>query len=196
MSIRTRFSLLYTFILALTLSIFGMALYTVQAQDTINSLKKDLVISANRFAAATQKTGTRPFPPPDTLDFQPIPFDQFSKEKEFQAFSERELVRVLDMNGDLISSPFGREGDELPLSLEGLTAIQTQNEWWEIDTILDERMLIYSRTVFINGEASNIVQVARPLTERNRTLQSLATTLFTAGLVTVLIAFGIGWFLA
>jgi signal transduction histidine kinase len=196
MSIRTRFSLLYTFILALTLSIFGIALYTVQAQDTINSLKKDLVISANRFADATQKTGTRPFPPPDTLDFQPIPFDQFSKEKEFQAFSERELVRVLDMNGDLISSPFGREGDELPLSLEGLTAIQTQNEWWEIDTILDERMLIYSRTVFINGEASNIVQVARPLTERDRTLQSLATTLFTAGLVTVLIAFGIGWFLS
>ncbi len=194
MSIRTRFTLLYTFILALTLTIFGVALYTVQAQDTLNSLKKDLVISANRFADATQKTGTRPFPPPDAMDFQPIPFDQFSNEKEFQAFSERELVRVLDMNGELITSPFGREGDELPLSQEGLTSLRTQKEWWEIATVSEEHMLIYSRTVLINNEAANIVQVARPLTERDRSLQSLATTLFIAGLLTVLIAFGIGWF--
>lgn len=99
MSICARFTLLYTLILALTLTIFGVALYTVQAQDTLNSLKKDLVISANRFADATQKTETRPIPPPDEVKFQPIPFDQFSKEKEFQVFSERELVRVLDMNG-------------------------------------------------------------------------------------------------
>lgn len=196
MSIRARFTLLFSFILALTLTIFGVALYTVQAQDTINSLKKDLVFSANRFADATQKTDIRPIPPPNEVEFQPIPFDQFSKEKEFQAFSERELVRVLDMNGELITSPFGREGDELPLSQEGLTTLQTQKEWWEIATVADERMLIYSRTVFINGEATNIVQVARPLTERDRTLQSLATTLFIAGLLTVLIAFGIGWFLS
>lgn len=196
MSIRARFTLLFSFILALTLTIFGVALYTVQAQDTINSLKKDLVFSANRFADATQKTDIRPIPPPNEVEFQPIPFDQFSKEKEFQAFSERELVRVLDMNGELITSPFGREGDELPLSQEGLTTLQTQKEWWEIATVADERMLIYSQTVFINGEATNIVQVARPLTERDRTLQSLATTLFIAGLLTVLIAFGIGWFLS
>jgi signal transduction histidine kinase len=37
------------------------------------------------------------------------------------------------------------------------------------------------------------VQVARPLTERNRTLQSLATTLISAGSLITLIAFGIGW---
>ncbi len=196
MSIRTRLTITYTIILTLTLMVFGVALYTIQAQDTINSIKKDLLFSGNRFADATQKTSTRPLPPPNAGIIPPLPFDKFSGEQEFQFVSERELVRVLDMNGELIASPFGREGDELPLSQEGLSALQSQNEWWEIATVSDERMLIYSRTVLINDEARNIVQVARPLTERDRTLQSLATTLFIAGLLTVLIAFGIGWFLS
>jgi signal transduction histidine kinase len=77
-----------------------------------------------------------------------------------------------------------------------LLALQSHQEWWEIATVAEERMLIYSRTVVINKEGSNIVQIARPLTERDRTLQSLASTLIFAGLITVLVAFGIGWFLS
>ena len=40
MSIRLRFTLLYTLILAVTLTLFGVALYTIQAQDTLRSLYK------------------------------------------------------------------------------------------------------------------------------------------------------------
>jgi len=40
------------------------------------------------------------------------------------------------------------------------------------------------------------VQVARSLTERDNTLQSLATTLVVAGLFTILVAFGAGWALS
>ena len=50
MSIRFRFTLLYTFILALTLMVFGVALYTIQAQDTLRSLKQDLSLGANKLA--------------------------------------------------------------------------------------------------------------------------------------------------
>ena len=42
-------------------------------------------------------------------------------------------------------------------------------------------------------EVAYIVQAARPLTERDRTLQSLATTLVVASSLITLIAFGIGW---
>jgi hypothetical protein len=45
----------------------------------------------------------------------------------------------------------------------------------------------------VDGELVYIIQVARSLTERNRTLRSLATTLLAGGSLTVLIAFGIGW---
>lgn len=195
MSIRLRFALLYTFILTLTLTVFGFALYTIQAQSTLDSLKRDLTIDANRLADATLKTDFLNFrpEPPDGGERPPVSFDEFSSEQEFQSFREREIARVLNSNGKLVASPFGREGDELPLSAEGLQALQSGTDWYETATISDEKMLIYSRPVIVDGEVVYIVQVARPLTERNRTLQSLATTLLAAGLLTTLIAFGVGW---
>jgi two-component system, OmpR family, sensor kinase len=198
MSIRLRFTLLYTFILALTLTLFGFALYTIQAQDTIRSLKLDLSLGANKLAeAALRADSPHTFPKPEQFPPpQPIPFDEFSADQAFQSFPEREIGRILDTDGNLISSPFGRQEDALPLSSEGLQAAQNQQEWYEISMISDEEMLIYSRPVIVDGEVVYIVQAARPLTERNRTLQSLATTYIIAGFLTVLIAFGIGWVLS
>ena len=48
MSIRLRLTLLYTAILTLTLLIFGVALYSIQAQYTLNALKQDLVLSSEK----------------------------------------------------------------------------------------------------------------------------------------------------
>jgi len=196
MSIRLRVTLLYTLILALTLTLFGAALYTIQSRDTLNSLKQDLSLSANRLADAALKPDSHHEPPP--TDHQtppsPVPFDQFSSDQAFQNFPERDINRILDPNGNLVSSPFGRQDDTaLPLSAEGLQTVQNQKEWYEIGVVSDEEMLIYSRPVIVNNEVVYIVQVARSLTERNRTLQSLATTLLLAGLVMTVIAFGIGW---
>ena len=196
MSIRLRFTLLYTFILALTLTIFGFALYTLQAQDTLRSLKLDLRLGASKLAEASLRTDSRLVPPEEDFPRPPIPFDEFSNEQTFQTFPEREIGRILDANGNLVSSPFGRQEDALPLSVEGLQAVQNQQDWYETATISDEEMLIYSRPVIVNNEVVYIVQAARPLTERNRTLQSLATTYIIAGLLTVLVAFGIGWILS
>lgn len=195
MSIRLRFTLLYTFILALTLTVFGFTLYTIQAQSTLDSLKQDLQMGANKTADAALRSDspdeTRD-PPPDDEHKPPISFDEFSN-GDFQAFPEREIARILDPLGNLVASPFGREEDELPLSEEGLQALQGGSEWWQTEIVSDEEMLIYSRPVIVNDEVAYIVQVARSLTERNRTLQSLVTTLLIAGSLTTLIAFGIGW---
>jgi signal transduction histidine kinase len=86
--------------------------------------------------------------------------------------------------------------DALPLSAEGLTAVQNKQNWWERASISGEEMLIYSHPLVQEGETIYIVQVARSLTERNRTLKSLATTLGGAGLLTILLAFGAGWTLS
>ena len=196
MSIRLRFTLLYTFILALTLTIFGFALYTLQAQDMLRPLKLDLRLGASKLAEASLRTDSRLVPPEEDFPRPPSPFDEFSNEQTFQTFPEREIGRILDANGNLVSSPFGRQEDALPLSVEGLQAVQNQQDWYETATISDEEMLIYSRPVIVNNEVVYIVQAARPLTERNRTLQSLATTYIIAGLLTVLVAFGIGWILS
>ena len=194
MSIRFRLTLLYSTILTLTLIFFGVALYSIQAQDTLTSLKRDLILSSEKLVQATLRTSSAPHPepaqPPEPPP--PQPFDEFSSEQAFQALAEREIARVLDANGNLVASPFGREDDALPLSDAGLTALQNQQDWFETGVVADENMLIYSRPIVQEGKTIYIVQVARSLTERNRTLKSLATTLGGAGLITILIAFGAG----
>ena len=198
MSIRLRLTLLYSAILTLTLLIFGVALYSIQAQDTLNALKQDLVLSSERLVEEVLRGAPEP-PPPDRNQFEPPPpqsFDEFSAEQAFQDLREREIVRIMDADGNLIASPFGRSEDALPLSDEGLAALQNQHEWWADEIVDGEHMLIYNRPIVQNGETVAIVQVARSLVERDRTLNSLAVTLGIAGLVMILVAFGVGWVLS
>lgn len=197
MSIRLRLTLLYSAILALTLILFGVVLYSIQAQDTLNSLKRDISLSSQKLVDATLRTETAP--PPDETSHEPPPpkpFDEFSSDQTFQTLPEREIARVLDENGNLVASPFGRVEDALPLSAEGLAALQNQHDWWETATVSGDTMLIYNRPIVQNGETVYIVQIARSLSERDSALKSLASTLAGAGLVTILIAFGVGWTLS
>lgn len=198
MSIRFRLTLLYTAILALTLIIFGVALYSIQAQDTLSSIKRDLLASSEKLIEAALRAEFAP--PIQDVEFQgpppPRPFSEFPSEQAFHELPEREIVRVLDANGDLVASPFANAEDALPLSQDGLAALQSQQEWWESNTVSGEDMLIYNRPIARGGQTVYIVQIARSLDERDRTLGSLATTLGGAGLLTILIAFGVGWVLA
>jgi two-component system, OmpR family, sensor kinase len=197
MSIRLRFTLIYTLILALTLTIFGVALYLFQARSTLNSIQLDLRQSANKLAEAALKKDSHPAPPGSQGEPPPpIPFDQFSSDQAFQTFPERDIGRILDSTGNLVSSPFGRQQDALPLSSEGLQTLQNKKEWWQTATVSGEKTLIYSRPVIVENKVVYIVQSARPLTERDTALQSLATILLIAGSLMIIIAFGIGWFFA
>jgi two-component system, OmpR family, sensor kinase len=203
MSIRLRFTLLYNAILALTLTIFGLALYSIQAQVTLDALKKDVIHSSETVGASVLQTiadpnatTTQPLLPPPH-DTHPVPFDSFfPNDPASQHFPEREIVRVLDSSGNLVASPLGRSQDSLPLSTAGLAALQNQRGWWETSIVQDQSMLIYSRPIIANGQVTYILQIARPLAERNRSLQFLAITLIIASLLTILIAFGIGWVLS
>ena len=196
MSIRLRLTLLFSAILAATLVVFSLALYTVQAEFTLNSLKRDLAASSEGFVQAILRTYLHPRPadgmggaPP------PMPFQKFSSELAFQKLPEREISRVLNASGALVASPFGNE-EALPLEQAGLQALQNQQVWWQTAAVGDQELLIYSRPVSDGGQLIYIAQLARPLTERNRSLQALASSLAVAGLVTTLAAFGIGWAMA
>jgi two-component system OmpR family sensor kinase len=78
--------------------------------------------------------------------------------------------------------------DWLMPKMDGLTFMQRLRD-------ADNATMILMLTAR-DGETVLMVQVARSLTERDRTLQSLATTLGGAGLLTILLAFGAGWLLS
>jgi two-component system, OmpR family, sensor kinase len=196
MSIRLRLTLLYSAILALTLILFGAILYTIQARSTLDALKSDLQQSGENIAKAALWMHQRPAPPPPTDRQPPMSFEMFSDSPTFQGLREREIVRILDASGSLIASPSGAVQDALPLSAAGLRALQNQTAWWEIAAGQNGRLLIYNLPVVSGGELISIVQVARPLAERDNSLAVLSTTLIVASVLTILVAFGIGWVMA
>ena len=110
-SIRLRLSLFCSGILTVTLILFGLALYSIQARDTLNALKQDIFQGSQRMVDAALRMNSMPpaqpvqgrepsKPPP------PRSFDEFSSEQAFQDLREREIVRIMDANGNLIASPF------------------------------------------------------------------------------------------
>lgn len=211
MSIRLRFTLLYSAILAVTLVVLGVVLYSIQAQATLNTLKSDLLRTSATLGAAVVRTvidpnarlaggvrpsddGVRPSdgaPPPQGAE-RPVPIEAFSSDTIFRTLPEREIVRVLDAGGNLLASPFGSR-EALPVSAAGMQTLQGQQDWWEISNVDDARFLIYNHPIVSDGAVAYILQVARSLTERDRSLQSLLRILMITSLSILALAFGIGW---
>lgn len=193
MSIRLRFTLLYSIIFALTLFIIGLAIYGILFRVTYLALQDDLrraslglgeaILGANSLEARIPLATGRP----------PRAFDDFPEERPFRNLHEREIVRILDPDGMLLASPLGRAEDALPLDAEGLNYLQARLEWWQIATVNDQAMLIYSRPLLRDGEPIYILQLARSLEERNRSLQFFVLAFGAIGLVIILTTVGVGW---
>ena len=193
MSIRLRLTLLYTGILALTLMIFGAALYAILARSTLNAIKEDIVLSSDMLVSSIFRTYLSPsVQEPQNVPHTTIPFEILSGEQALKDLREREIVRILAMDGTLIASPFGTV-DALPISETGMQTLNEKNIWWEVVAPENERLLVLNSPVSVNSEPVFIIQVARPLTERDRSLSALSTTLIIASLLTTLVAFGVGW---
>jgi len=137
---------------------------------------------------------SRPGNPQTQSDYPPPkPFTSFTSDQAFQYLPEREIVRVLDPDGNLIASPYGRKEDALPFNPSTQAELSSGIEFWEEGTVRSQMMLIYNRPIINNGEVQYILQVARPLSERNHSLDLLRNTLILASLCTLVAAFGIGW---
>jgi two-component system OmpR family sensor kinase len=195
MPIRFRFTLLYNAILALMLAIFSVSLYSVQTRSTIETLRRELRVTGENLETFVLIVvfEESPYANVPSTFHQPRSFVFFSNDMFFTELPEFEIIRVLDPGGRLLASPYGRLEDALPLSEEGFRSVQNQIEWFEIAVVDEKRLLIYSRPVVLGGEVVSIVQIARPLAERDNALRNLAVTLLTASLITLATAFGIGW---
>jgi two-component system OmpR family sensor kinase len=196
MSIRLRLTLLYSAILALTLTVLSVALYVTQARYTLGSHKRDLELQARRITlwvaravVLPERRGMRregPFPP------QPAPLG----EQDLRELRSRDTVRILDREGTVLDLPINQEGDGLPLSDKSLQVVLSGKPWTEIAAVEGERLLIFSLPVHLEDDIAGIVQVARSLADRDRSLRALGVALLAGTLVTTIAAFGIGWVLS
>ncbi|MGB7540273.1 MAG: HAMP domain-containing sensor histidine kinase [Anaerolineales bacterium] len=195
MSIRLKFTLLYSAILALTLTAFGVSLYYIQSQNTWEAIKRDQIRTGEGLEEFVHMVMISPYPygMGAVGTSWPKSFMFFSTDIIYTQLPEWELIRILNAEGHLLASPYGRIEDALPISAEGLRALKEKREWWETISVKDQRVLLYCRPVISEGEVVSILQVGRPLTERDRSLSTLSETLIVVSLITLVLAYGIGW---
>ena len=196
MSIRLRLTLLYSAILALTLIVFSGALYALQARYTLSILERDLSRAANGLAMMAharmntfqERWPANPDIPRVDRGGQPWP--------ELRELRTRDAIRLLAPDGSILELGINEQGVDLPLSQEGLKRLLQGRTWIEIVPGEQERWLVYSQPVNVGGEIVGIAQAARPLADRDRSLQGLGMALILGSLLTTVVAFGVGWALA
>ncbi len=178
MSIRLRLTLLYSIILALTLIVLGVVLYVTISRITLDTLQKTLAASAQSVAYS------RPFGP-DRPD---------GDHRRFAA--PETFIQARAPDGSVVNRSTNLGAFDLPLSAEGLTAVQSGETWTEVTTVDEDRLLVYSRPVVNNGQVMGIVQLARSLADYDQSLDTLRNLLIVGSLVVTVIAFGAGWVIA
>ncbi len=213
MSIRLRLTLLYSAILALTLIAFSTVLYATQARYTLNIVKRDLdsnarqvMLAWTRFQTAWDARGMPPRQAPVSPDVSYGEQAQQALQPLVRGELARDSVHLLDAGGEALALSMNDQSPTLPISQEGLTKLQAGSAWMEISQGEDSRWLIFnlpvvtSMTPHADGSVTpnviGIVQLARSLADRDRSLHSMGITLVVGSLTTTVLAFGAGWVLA
>lgn len=194
LSIRFRFSLLYSAILTLTLAFIGLSLYGILARVTFLALQDDLRRASFKLGEAILSANSLEVQVPLSDGFRPPrSFSDLPQALPFRDLREREIVRILDPQGNLLASPQGRSEDALPLDTSGLSALQTGQEWWQTAAVNSQTMLLYSRPLAKGGQTRYILQMARSLEERDRSLVFFGVSFSLLSLLIVIVALGVGW---
>lgn len=183
MSIRLRLTLLYSGILALTLVLFSVGVYGLQARTGLQEIEEKLA-ATGRILNLME----RPSLPPDGIPLPKIPRERFPSQPYWSVRATDGTVLRSDPNLDNVALPLTDAARQNILLGDGISQ--------EIDTIGDERFLIYSRRWQVSGGHKVIVQVGVSLAEYDRSLRRLARMLAMGSGVIVLLAFGVGWWLA
>ncbi len=179
--------LLYSTICALTLVVFSAGLYVVQAEDTLAIMERDLASTQDQLVLAWARARSdwrrvAPRPAPDAT------YGDQAQQVLQPLVSEiaRDVVHILDVEGNPLALEMNEASDPLPISNEGLTeAADRPIAWMEISEGEESRWLIYNLPVIaevdtlFSSESSvvGIVQLARPLADRDRSLRSMGITL-------------------
>jgi signal transduction histidine kinase len=153
----------------------------------VSFLKQTLAGRARRTAEARQLqlSGEAPFPPGRN--------DVPTRTVTAAVVYVRQL-RSLD--GEVIESPVGQSDVVLPLSDAALQVVKNGEPWVEIALVENERVLIHSEPVIMQGHVTEVVQIAVSLAEQDQYLDALRRNLLIGSGVATIAAFGVGWILS
>ena len=189
MSIRLRLTLLYTAILGLTVIAFSTILFVTQTRATYDSIETDLV----RQASFSKEAERRPPRPPDPGS---TPTDGPPELTFPSGALPGRWTQTRSITGTVTGRTFDLSDTSLPLSPQGLATVQSGGAWFEMAQVEDQPLLIYSKLNTSWAGATQIVQVAYPVSQAQGALNSLRLMLLAGSGLAVVVAFAVGWVLA
>ncbi len=178
MSIRLRLTLLYSGILALTLLALGLTVYWIQARTTLRVLEDAMADEARRLLASPQ--------------FRPEAIDSPAR----KLAAPETYVQTRGLDGRILDRTANLGDAALPLSPEGLAAIQQGRAWMEVAEMENGRLLVYSHPIQRGGRILGALQLGRSLADYDQAQGTLGRILFIGSLAALAVAFASGWALA
>jgi two-component system OmpR family sensor kinase len=186
MSIRLRLTLWYTTVLATVIILFGVALYSLLTLTLLNSIDRQLEVTASRIA--------------ESVRVRPAFFylEKLLELPELEVFTTPGLyIQIYDDNSGLIVDRSRTLGDAaLPLDEEILSKAldrQTDQRTMELG---GTRVRLLSEPVIVDDQVEGIVQVGASLAQVDQTQRQLLAILISGGVVAVVISAGLGALLA
>ncbi|MBI3753053.1 MAG: HAMP domain-containing protein [Deltaproteobacteria bacterium] len=185
--IRAKLTIWYTLLLAASLITFGSILYVALSRNIISSIDARLLSTAEMVSRAVFRPGTVNLPQN---------FDVFL-EHFFGIKTSGNYIQLLDKYGKIVftSSTLGKK--HIPLFGQAYHHALAGNSTYEtIENIGQYPARIITFPLMENGQLVSILQVGAPLRESVTALNALFYILMLGIPLSVILASGIGWFLA
>ena len=185
--IRAKLTIWYTTLLAASLITFGSILYVALSRNIISSIDARLFSMADMVSRAVFRPGTVNLPQN---------FDIFL-EHFFGIKTSGNFIQLMDEYGKIVftSSTLGK--NHLPLSAQTYHHSIAGNTTYEtIKNIGQYPVRIVTFPLMENGQLISILQVGAPLQESTAALNALFYILIFGIPLAVILASGVGWFLA
>ncbi|TMV45433.1 HAMP domain-containing histidine kinase [Paenibacillus mesophilus] len=178
MSIRLRLTLWYSGILAVTLLVFGIALYAFFNFKLHNDLRDELVIQAREVNKEIRGFGV---------------FYSLPELREFK--SAGIYLQSISTQGQIKRSSNLRSN--LPYSEESINRVLQGGDGFETINVNQEyKLLMYYSPLVFEGSLVGVLQVATVLDDVEQFLYNLRLILIVIGLLTIFLAASAGWFLS
>jgi two-component system OmpR family sensor kinase len=191
-SLRTRLTLWYGALLALTILAFSALLYFTLQRNLSSSMDERLTLRADQIVREVGPNIGNLLQPEDVAPGQ--------SESALGAFVEPGIyVQVLSSKGAILAAPPNLFGGELPVPQSSRQAIAQDSRIFETIPVasgdVNVRLLTQPIHQAGSGEVVGAVQVAESMTTFENTMAAVERLLLSAGLGMVVLAVVVGWLL-
>ncbi len=187
-SLRTRLTIWYGALLALTLLGFSSLLYFTLERSLDRGVNEALHLRADQLRRSMLGPNLGLLLQPEDVlpgQMEARPLEEFVAPGIYP--------QVLNGRGDVISAPPNLPGGRLPVIRQSLDAMQAGQDSWVDLPLGDANVRVLTVPLLVNGEVVGGVQVGQSLSPLESTMGAVARLLFSAGMTALLLAMAAGW---